>query len=213
MYVDCKPDNEVFTRPTYRVRDTLEQIDVARLLISQYPKVFYPAFTAADIKEAQRKGRIASLIGVEGGHQLGNSLSVLRMYHALGARYVTLTHSCNNAFADSGGMVTPPPPVHHGLSKLGESLVYEMNRLGMLVDISHVSDETAEQALQLSASRGAPVFWSHSSVRAIRNISRNVPDELLEKLTLEDDGMARWRGQTDGVVMVCVSRQPLFLFY
>ena len=83
----------------------------------------------------------------------------------------------------------------------------------MLVDISHVSDETAEQALQLSASRGAPVFWSHSSVRAIRNISRNVPDELLEKLTLEDDGMARWRGQTDGVVMVCVSRQPLFLFY
>ena len=202
MFVECKPDNENFTQPSYRVRDTLEQIDVARNLMEAYPDTFQFATSAADVRDAIHSKKIAGLIGVEGAHQLGNSLGVLRQYYALGARYMTLTHACNNAFADSGGMIVPPPPVHHGLSKLGEALVYEMNRLGMLVDLSHVSDDTARQALALSASRGAPVFWSHSSSRALKDISRNVPDDLLEKLTTADDGMARWKGLTDGVVMV-----------
>lgn len=96
-----------------------------------------------------------------------------------------------------------PLPVHGGLSKLGERLVYELNRLGMFVDISHVSDDTARQALALSAARGAPVLWSHSSARAVHNVPRNVPDDLLQMLTTDDDAMARWRGRTDGVVMVC----------
>ncbi|EJC97689.1 uncharacterized protein FOMMEDRAFT_149633 [Fomitiporia mediterranea MF3/22] len=202
VYVDCKPENENFTRPSYRVRDTLEQIDVTHLLIDEYSDTFQFAGSAADIRSALRKKKIASLIGVEGAHQLGNSLAVLRQYYALGARYLTLTHACNNAFADSAGIFDPPKPVHGGLSPLGESLVYEMNRLGMFVDLSHVSDDTARQALALSAARGAPVIWSHSSARAVHNVPRNVPDDLLEMLTMDDDAMARWRGKTDGVVMV-----------
>ncbi|QRW19477.1 Membrane dipeptidase (Peptidase family M19) [Rhizoctonia solani] len=171
VYVGCKvvvslrkkDDGPDFLVPTNRVRDTLEQIDVAKLLIQQYPETFLLATSTVDIKEAFRVGKVASLIGVEGGHQLGNSLAVLRQYQALGARYLTLTHSCNNAFADSAGISTPVPPTHGGLSKLGEDLVFELNRLGMLVDLSHTSDETAVQALQLSR---APVIWSHSSARA-----------------------------------------------
>lgn len=129
-------------------------------------------------------------------HQLGNSLNVLRQYHALGVRYVTLTHGCHNAFADSGGIFEAPEPLHNGLScvtsssfindrsldlvhptshrKLGRELVYELNRLGVLVDLSHTSDATALQAMALSQS---PVIWSHSSARAVHNVSRNVPDE------------------------------------
>ncbi|KAF8761541.1 metallo-dependent hydrolases superfamily Peptidase M19 family [Rhizoctonia solani] len=172
--------------------DTLEQIDVAKLLIQQYPETFLLATSTVDIKEAFRVGKVASLIGVEGGHQLGNSLAVLRQYQALGARYLTLTHSCNNAFADSAGISTPVPPTHGGLSKLGEDLVFELNRLGMLVDLSHTSDETAVQALQLSR---APVIWSHSSARAVHNHPRNVPDYILEMVGIG-------KGKKDGVVMI-----------
>ncbi|KAL5514515.1 hypothetical protein ACEPAG_2604 [Sanghuangporus baumii] len=202
VYVSCKQDNENFTKPSYRVRDTLEQIDVAHLLINEYSDTFRFASTSSEVLSAIRSKRIASLIGVEGAHQLGNSLAVVRQYYALGARYLTLTHSCHNAFADSAGILTSPPPVHGGLSPLGKSLVYEMNRLGMLVDLSHVSDDTAKQALALSAARGAPVIWSHSSARAVHDVPRNVPDDILQLLTTEDDAMARWRGHTDGVVMV-----------
>nr|AXF50746.1 dipeptidase [Inonotus obliquus] len=209
VYVDCKPENENFTKPSYRVRDTLEQIDVAHLLIDAYPDTFRLATSSSDVRSAIRSKKIASLIGVEGAHQLGNSLAVLRQYYALGARYLTLTHSCNNAFADSAGILSSPPPVHGGLSTLGKSLVYELNRLGMFVDLSHVSDDTAKQALALSAARGAPVIWSHSSARAVHNVPRNVPDNILELLTTEDDAMARWRGQTDGVVMVNFA--PIFV--
>jgi membrane dipeptidase len=115
---------------------------------------------------------------------LGNSLAVLRQYAALGVRYMTLTHSCNNAFADSAGIMKAVKPAHGGLSKFGRTLIGEMNRLGVIVDVSHVSDATAEQAIKLSR---APVIWSHSSARAFNNISRNVPDEIL-KLVREEEG-------------------------
>ncbi|QRV76409.1 Membrane dipeptidase (Peptidase family M19) [Ceratobasidium sp. AG-Ba] len=192
VYVSCKDDGPDFLVPTNRVRDTLEQIDVSKLLIEKYSNTFMLATTAADIKEAFRIGKIASLIGVEGAHQIGNSLAVLRQYHAMGARYLTLSHSCNNAFADSAGISTPVPPTHGGLSELGKDLVLELNRLGMLVDLSHVSDDTAAQALQLSR---APVIFSHSSARAVHNVARNVPDYILEMI-------GTGKGKKDAVVMI-----------
>ncbi|KAJ8468584.1 hypothetical protein ONZ45_g17195 [Pleurotus djamor] len=172
--------------------DTLEQIDVARLLIDKYPDTFHFAATSEDIKTAIRNGKIASLLGVEGGHQLGNSLAVLRQYHTLGVRYVTLTHTCHNAFADSCGMEPGNPPLHHGLSAFGRTLIDEMNRLGVLVDLSHTSDDTARQAILHSK---APVIWSHSSARAVHDVPRNVPDDILALI-------GNGKGQNDAVVMV-----------
>lgn len=199
VYVDCADSGPEFMTPTNRVRDTLEQIDVARLLIDQYSDTFQLATSSNDITNAMRIGRIASLIGVEGGHQLGNSIGVLRQYYLLGARYMTLTHACHNAFADSGGIFEALPPLHGGLSALGKELIHEMNRLGMLVDLSHTSDDTAVQALQLSR---APVIWSHSSARAVHNIARNVPDYILKMIGTGD-------GQKDAVVMI--NLLPAFL--
>ncbi|KAJ7128954.1 membrane dipeptidase-domain-containing protein [Mycena crocata] len=195
VYVGCAdPDveGEDFLTSTWRVRDTLEQIDVARLTIDKYPNVFQPALGSADIRDAIEKGKIASLLGVEGGHQLGNSIAVLRQYHALGVRYVTLTHTCHNAFADSCGFAPGMIPLHGGLSPLGLRLIDEMNRLGVLVDLSHTSDDTARQALKYSK---APVIWSHSSARAVHDVPRNVPDDVLQLVGTGE-------GQTDAVVMV-----------
>jgi membrane dipeptidase len=194
-YTQCPPKkykSKDFDSPYWGVRDTLEQIDVAKLLISKYSKTFEPAQSVADIRFATSEGKIASLIGIEGAHQLGNSLAVLRQYYALGVRYVTLTHSCNNAFADSAGILSPVAPLHDGLSPLGYKLVEEMNRLGMIIDLSHVSDDTAHQALTHSR---APVMWSHSSVRGLVPIARNIPDDLLRRLGKGDD-------KKDGVVMI-----------
>jgi len=202
VFVECKNDGPYFTLPSYRVRDTLEQIDVAHLMIDKYSDTFALSLTTDDIKTAMREHKIASMLGVEGAHQLGNSLGVLRQYYSLGVRYMTLTHGCHNAFADSGGIFVAPAPLHNGLSKLGEALIYEMNRLGMLVDLSHVSDDVMRQALNLSQ---APVIWSHSSARAVHNVSRNVPDDILELLNDSASDSAHWRGKgnkTDGVVMV-----------
>ncbi|KAG8803085.1 hypothetical protein FRC17_006276 [Serendipita sp. 399] len=179
--------------------DTLEQIDVARLVIDQYPETFRLSRSVNEAREAMGSGKIASWIGIEGGHQLGNSLASLRQYYDLGVRYVTLTHTCHNAFADSGGFLEAPPPLHYGLSPFGRELVVEMNRLGMLVDLSHTSDQTALQALTLSR---APVFWSHSSSRAVWNVSRNVPNEVLARIGTGE-------GKRDGVVMVNFA--PYFL--
>lgn len=191
VYVDCPKDaGPDFTDPTWRVRDTLEQIDISLLLIKQYHKTFELTFTSQDVKEAVGQGKIASLLGAEGAHQIGNSIAVLRQLYGLGVRYMTLTHMCHNAFADSGGYLEPLPPLHGGLSKFGYRLIDEMNRLGMLVDLSHTSDQTAEQSLKYSK---APVIWSHSSARAIHNVSRNVPDYLLELIKT---------GKNDAVVMV-----------
>ena len=155
------------------VQATVEQIDIVRQLVARYPKDFEMAYTAADIERIHHAGRIASLIGVEGGHQIDNSLPVLRQYYELGARYMTLTHVTNTDWADAA----TDNPAHHGLTPFGREVVREMNRLGMLVDLSHVSPDTMRAALEVSA---APVIYSHSSARALVDHPRNVPDDILQ---------------------------------
>jgi len=157
------------------IQTTIEQIDVVHRLVARYPADLELALTAADIRRIEHDGRIASLIGVEGGHQIGNSPAALRAFYALGARYMTLTHSLNNDFADSA----TDDPVHHGLTPFGRAIVQEMNRLGMMVDLSHVSAETMRQAIAVSR---APVIFSHSSARAIVDHPRDVPDDVLRLL-------------------------------
>jgi membrane dipeptidase len=157
------------------VRMVMEQIDVVHRLAELYPDTFEMATTADDIVRIHKAGRIASLVGMEGGHSIDNSLGVLRQLYAAGARYMTLTHSKNVDWADSG----TDKPEHGGLTKFGEEVVREMNRLGMLVDLSHVSPDTMKDALAVSAS---PVIFSHSSARALDAHPRNVPDEVLRML-------------------------------
>ncbi|MGW2700586.1 dipeptidase [Streptomyces sp. NPDC001340] len=154
---------------------TLEQIDGVRQMLARYPAQLAPALTAADMEAARADGRIASLMGAEGGHSIGNSLGTLRGLYALGVRYLTLTHNDNVAWADSA---TDAPNVG-GLSAFGREVVREMNRLGMLVDLSHVAATTMRDALDASA---APVIFSHSSARAVCDHPRNIPDDVLERL-------------------------------
>jgi membrane dipeptidase len=155
----------------------LEQIDVVHRMIAQYPDTFEMARTADDVVRIHRQGKVASLIGMEGGHSIANSLGVLRKTYDLGARYMTLTHMQNNDWADSA----TDKAVHHGLTPFGEDVVREMNRLGMLVDLSHVSDETMRAALKITQ---APVIFSHSSARAICHHARNVPDDILRQVAI-----------------------------
>ena len=136
------------------------------------PRDFDLAYTAADARRIHRSGRIACLIGIEGGHQINDSLAVLRQMYAAGARYMTLTHTSNTDWADSA----TDSPAHHGLTPFGGEVIREMNRLGMLVDLSHVSEDTMRAALALSE---APVIYSHSSARAIVDHPRNVADDIL----------------------------------
>jgi membrane dipeptidase len=157
------------------VTATLEQIDVVHLLARRYPKVFEIARTSDDVERAFKAGRIASLVGMEGGHSIDSSLGTLRAMHRLGARYLTLTHGKNTPWADSA----TDTPAHGGLTRFGEEIVREMNRLGMLVDLSHVSPGTMDDALNLAA---APVIFSHSSARALCDVARNVPDAILRRL-------------------------------
>jgi membrane dipeptidase len=154
-------------------RVTMEQIDTVHRMTKQWGETFQLAYTADDIDRAFKNGKISSMIGMEGGHSIDNSLAALRMFYALGARYMTLTHSLNLAWADSA----TDKPVHGGLTKFGEEVVREMNRLGMLVDLSHVSPDTMEDALRVTE---APVIFSHSSAKAICNVPRNVPDNILQ---------------------------------
>jgi membrane dipeptidase len=154
------------------LHQTLQQIDLIHRLVKQYPETFALAVTADDIVRARKEGKIASLIGVEGGHSIENSLAVLRMLYALGVRYMTLTHSDTLDWADSA----TDEPRHHGLTPFGESVVREMNRLGMLVDISHVSAETMHHVLKVTR---APIIASHSSAFALAPHPRNVPDDVL----------------------------------
>jgi membrane dipeptidase len=156
-------------------RTQLEQIDIARRMIARYPDRLQFATSVADIRAAHRAGRIASLMGMEGGHSIENSLGALRAYYDLGVRYMTLTHNVNLDWADSHAM----PAVHGGLTPFGEQVVLEMNKLGMLVDLSHTSDGTMDDVLRVSQ---APVIFSHSSARAICDVSRNVPDDILKRL-------------------------------
>jgi membrane dipeptidase len=151
---------------------TLEQIDDVHRLAERYPDTFEIARTADDVARIHKDGRIASLIGMEGGHSIHNSLAALRQLYAAGARYMTITHSKNTDWADSA----TDAPRHGGLTRFGEEVVREMNRLGMLVDLSHVSPETMKEAMAVSA---APVIFSHSSARALDDHPRNVPDDVL----------------------------------
>jgi membrane dipeptidase len=157
------------------IRATLEQIDTVKRLVKAYPQDLELARTADDIVRIHKAGKVASLIGVEGGHQIGGSLAALRAYYDLGARYMTLTHFKNNEFADSA----TDDPKWHGLNDFGRTVVHEMNRLGMLVDLSHVSSETMSDAIEASK---APVIFSHSDARALADHPRNVPDDILRRL-------------------------------
>jgi len=154
------------------VRTALEQIDVVHRLAATYPETFELVTTAEEAERAFRAGRIASWIGLEGGYMIDGSMAVLRRFHALGVRYMTLTHWRTTAWADSA----TDEPRHGGLTSFGREVVREMNRLGMLVDLSHVSADTMADALDASE---APVIFSHSSARAVCDHARNVPDEIL----------------------------------
>jgi membrane dipeptidase len=154
------------------VQMTIEQIDIVKRMCAHWPQDLAMAYTAADVVRVHKSGRVASLIGVEGGHQINNSLAVLRAYYELGARYMTLTHSKNIAWADSA----TDNPTHHGLTMFGKEVVREMNRLGMLIDLSHVSADTMRAALDVTQ---APVIFSHSSARELVDHPRDVPDDVL----------------------------------
>ncbi|MDB5702213.1 MAG: rane dipeptidase [Sphingomonadales bacterium] len=163
------------------IQMTIEQIDIVHRLAARYPRDLEMAYTAADIVRIHKAGRIASLIGIEGGHQIGNNLAALRQFYALGARYMTLAHFLNNDWADSA----TDDPAHHGLTNFGKQVVREMNRIGMMVDLSHVSPETMKAALGVST---APVIFSHSDARALNDHPRNVPDDVL-KLVAANGGV------------------------
>lgn len=173
------------------VEMTLEQIDRVHRLVAAHPNRMALARTAADIERIAASGRVASLIGVEGGHQIDGRLSVLRQYKALGVAYLTLTHGRSLAWADS----STDAPIANGLSPFGRAAVTEMNRIGMIVDVAHVSDATMAAVLDVSK---APVIASHSDARALADAPRNIPDSLLRRI-----------GASGGVVMV--NCYPAFL--
>ena len=160
---------------------TLQMIDTVRHdIIGRYPDDFVLATSAKDIEEAHRRGKIAALMGIEGGHAIEDSLRLLREYYDLGVRYMTLTHSNTNNWADSSGDLNDAKVTHHnGLTNFGKEIIREMNRLGMIVDISHVADKTFWDALEASK---APIFASHSSCRALANHPRNMTDDMIVAL-------------------------------
>ena len=176
-------EGELADKPTSHgggaLRRAIDLIDVTYRQVERHPAELMLATTAADIKRAKREGKIAVLMGIEGGHAIENSLNALRMLYRLGCRYMTLTHSNTNEWADSAGFNGPPVVRHHGLSPFGEEVVHEMQRIGMLVDISHVSDETFWSVMKVAK---APVIASHSSSRAIADHRRNMSDEMLRGL-------------------------------
>ena len=159
----------------------LQMIDTVRHdIIDRYPNDFMFATSVADIEAAHKKGKIAALMGIEGGHAIEDSTRLLRDFYALGVRYMTLTHSNTNNWADSSGDITKSDVQHHnGLTDFGKDVVREMNRLGMMVDISHVADKTFWDALEVSK---APIFASHSSCRALADVPRNMTDEMIVAL-------------------------------
>ncbi|MEZ7980177.1 MAG: dipeptidase [Myxococcota bacterium] len=170
------------------LRIALERIDAVHEMAARFPEDVVVAHNVSEIREAVSEGKLVSLMGIEGGHIIEQSLPALRNFYRLGVRYMTLTHSFNTRWADSSGTTTIPEPEHFGLTDFGREIVREMNRLGMLVDISHVSDETFFDALETSV---APVIASHSSTRAIADHPRNMSNEMLRAL-----------GENGGVVMI-----------
>ena len=167
--------------PVEAAKATFEQIDTVKRMVAAHPDVFELATTADDIQRIHRRGRIASLIGMEGGYSIADSLGLLREFHDAGARYMTLTHSATTSWADSA----TDAPKWGGLNAFGEEVVREMNRLGMMVDLSHVSEETMMDAMRVSE---APVIFSHSSARGVTGHARNVPDSVLRMMP-EDGGV------------------------
>lgn len=168
------------------VQLTLEQIDVVKRLIDKYGRYLKFATSATEILEAHQDNRIASLIGVEGGHSIGNSLAILRIFYDLGVRYLTLTHTCNTPWADSSSVEHKNKfPRNGGLTTFGKAVIKEMNRLGMMVDLSHTSVNTMRDVLAVTE---APVIFSHSSAHALCNTTRNVPDDVL-KLVAKNGGI------------------------
>lgn len=175
VYVSAAiPENEA-------VVQTLEQIDFVHRLVEKYPDEFELALTADDVERIFDDGKIASLIGMEGGHSIANSLPVLRMMYDLGARYMTITHNRTLDWVDAAG----DDPQHGGLTEFGEEVIHEMNRLGMVVDLSHVDYNTMEHVLNITE---APVIFSHSNARALSGHPRNVPDNILD-MTAENNGI------------------------
>ena len=178
-----------YAREGGAARRALDMIDGVYEQARRHPKQLEMAFTAADIRRIHRAGRVAALMGIEGGHAIEDSLSALRMFHRLGVRYMTLTHTNTNNWADSaGGINNPPEKRYGGLSEFGREVVLEMNRLGMMVDISHVGDETFWDCIETSQ---APLIASHSSCRTLTNVPRNLTDEMLQAV-----------GKKGGVVMI-----------
>ena len=176
-------EGDLADKPTVRgggaLRRAIDLIDVTYRQVERHPADLMLATTAADIRRAKREGKIAVLMGIEGGHAIENSLNALRTLYRLGCRYMTLTHSNTNEWADSAGFNGPPVVKHHGLSPFGEEVVHEMQRIGMLVDISHVSDETFFSVMKVAK---APVIASHSSSRAVADHRRNMTDDMLRAL-------------------------------
>jgi membrane dipeptidase len=170
-----------YVKDNHSARRALEMIDTVRHdIIDRYPHDFQLALTADDIESIHKRGKIAALMGIEGGHAIEDSLRLLRDYYALGVRYMTLTHTNTNNWADSSGDQDDPKVQHHnGLTDFGKEVVHEMNRLGMMVDISHVSDKTFWDALEVSA---APILASHSSCKSISNMFRNMSDDMIVAL-------------------------------
>src|ERR1700752_3991839 len=170
----------LFVKPRYvehggSARRTMDMIDSVYRAVERHPRDLMFATSAADIRRAKRQGKIAALMGIEGGHAIEDSLPTLREFYRLGGRYMTLTWNNTHNWADAN----PPPKKHGGLNDFGREVVREMNRLGMLVDVSHVSDETMSDALDVSK---APIIASHSSARALSNVPRNIPDDLLRRI-------------------------------
>lgn len=165
-------------------RRALDMIDMVYRQAERHPQKLIMGYSTADIRRAKRQGKIAALMGIEGGHAIENSLMTLRAFYRLGVRYMTLTHSNTNDWADA----STDAPRHNGLSDFGKEVVSEMNRLGMLIDVSHVSDETMSDVLDIST---APIIASHSSAKALANHPRNISDDLLKRIA-----------KNDGVVMV-----------
>ncbi|KAF2753496.1 membrane dipeptidase [Pseudovirgaria hyperparasitica] len=186
--VPCLRSAEDFSTPEYSdmARDAIEQVDLVLRLVDSYPDTFELVKGPDEVKKVYAGGRIACSIGIEGLHMAGNSIGIIMAFYMLGVRYCTLTHVCNNAFADSSTSKTGP--VHGGLSKLGRAAIVEMNRIGMIIDLSHVSEDCAVQVLKLTR---APVMFSHSNAKGVFDCARNLPDHILDQVP-----------QNGGIVMV-----------
>jgi membrane dipeptidase len=194
-FMPCPHNVSDFSESNYAeiVRATLQQLDLFQQLQVRYPKIFTPSSTSAEAERMFKGGQLISPVGIEGLHQIGNSPATLRLYYSLGARYVTLTWNCHNIYADAAitadesGKFGPSKPLWHGVSEEGREMIYEMNRLGMLVDLAHVSKDTMIDALVGSTKWGqawkgsvAPPIFSHSSAYALCPHPRNVPDDVLQ---------------------------------